>query len=222
MKRSIALIISGCLTALVGTAVFLLMAVNQAHVDNTDVAETNQVVVPEATTYQQQQESFGQAIQEREAMLQTQIQQRQTTLTQLDSDSQAEINRLQAELIGLQNQIEQTTQDIQSAESNMATLQRTIQQDDLTYQNEVTIMTNAETELQIELKNTINQLNAAYAELATRQSNPSLWASSGGSSGSSSNNDDDRHESYDDDDDDRHESHDDDDDDRHESHDDDD
>lgn len=221
MKRNVALIFAGGLTVIVATAIVIGMLSVLVTPTAADQAQPEPVVenVPALPSQPVDFEAAQQVeatIQAREGALQEQISQRQAALAELDQTAQAQINQLQAQLIDLQSQIDQTTANLPTLQANAAALQQAIQQDEVTFQAEMSRLADTEQQLRGQLEAGQAQLNLAYNELAQRQAAAAAVVNSSGG-GRSHDDDDDDHERHDDDD--EHERHDDDD---HEGHDDDD
>lgn len=231
MKRSIALLVAGSLTAIVGlvfsvSALAAFMPATQPiqndSVPPVEIIENQQVTLPQTepvdtaataqTLIQQTEASF----QEQETSLRAEVTQRQQTITELDGAMQATTAQLNTQIEEFQTQIDQKAGNIQAAQANVVALQQAIQNDDAVYQNELAKMTAAENQLRQELEAASGQLNVAYQELTRRQAlaqqaairATEFQSSSGG--GHSSGGHDDHHE-HEDDDHGEHEGHDDDD-----------
>jgi len=222
MKPSLALIAAGGLTVVVAVTIVFTMLSRVVTPTEANQETTNPIITrfeaeqnddqtgpsPVAAVAPAINPQVETAIREREQTLQTQVSQRRDALAELDRTSQVQIDQLQVQLLELQAQIDHTAANIPALQANVAALQRAIQDDDATFQNELTKLTEAEAQLRGQLETATARLNAAYSEIAQRQAVAAATAGSVNSSGG-------RGSQHDDDDDDRYEHHEDDDDDNH-------
>jgi len=184
MKRSIALIVAGGLTAIVAlvfsvSTISALVPSRQPVQNNplppAEIIESEQFSPPQAepvdtaATAQILYQQVETSLQAQETSLRAEVTQRQQTITELDDTTQAQVTRLNAQIVELQAQIDQKAANIQAAQANMIALQQAIQDDDATYQNELAKMVNAENQLRQELETASGQLNVAYQQLTQRQ-----------------------------------------------------
>ena len=227
MKRSLALIISTALTTTVGLVIFvagLSTIAGPAEGGNSEnLPETSGVISAEKdlqrwkaeveATAQIADRQIEATIQARELALQDQVSQRQHALAKLDETSQAQVAEIEARIAELLAQIEQTTTYIQATEGQVGAIQQAIQADNDSYNNELATLANFDDQLHRELETASALLDAAYSELAQRQTAASTMEGSGGGGNYSDDDyDDNYHGDYEDDDDyEEHEDNDDDD-----------
>ncbi len=176
MKRSIALLISGGLTAMVALIGMAMLFVAFRPVEQPAQSTETPVVVNQPQSYvdvvgttQATNQEMEATFQAREGVLTQGIADRQQTLTELDTTSQAHINELNAHIIELQSHIEQRNTNLQTVQANIEVLQQAVQSDDTTYQNELNTMIAAENQLTQELATATGQLEVAYQEITRQQ-----------------------------------------------------
>jgi chromosome segregation ATPase len=214
MKRSHAAMFAGILTAIVLTAVGFMtgrFTLDAAAADPPSAQIENQVV-SETTLADDTVRVYA----ERDAALTTQIKQAETAMQTLDDSHGLQVEQMQAEIAQLSTRLEAKRAEISGQGQDLVELQQALKQDATVQQQKLTELQARDTTLRNQLNDTVGQLQAAYAEIAARQS--ALASSSSGSSGSSYEDDDDHeeheeHDEHEEDDDDHgeHGGHDDDD-----------
>ncbi len=206
MNQRIAVITAGALTAAVIASVFAFSlfanpAPTQASSSQQPGTLTDVAAAPNSENSvaedAQQQQAFQAVAAERELVLKQQVAERQAALTGLDETRMVEIEKLQAELVNLGNEIHFKSLTVEELQAKAQATQQAIEQDNLRYQNELkTLQSTAiatDTALRQELDGTLQQLQLAYNEIAARQS-VSSSQNNANNNGHYEDHDDDEHE----------------------------
>ena len=190
MKRSHAAMVAGILTAIVLTAVGFMtgrFTLDAAAADPPSAQIENQAVSETSLA-----DDTVRVYAERDAALATQITQAETAIQALDDNHGLQVEQVQAEIAQLSTRLEAKRAEISGQGQDLAELQQALEQDAAVQQQKLTELQARDTTLRNQLNETVGQLQAAYAEIAARQS--AQASSSSGNSGSSYEDDDDHEE----------------------------
>ena len=178
MNRKHAMLVAGFLTSLLIVAVFALTnstlsrtpSASAEMIDQPDLAAS--VASPSDNT-QAGQQNVESRLAEREATLQERVAQGQAALDALDESARPRIEELQNELTSMEDQLGLKQQDIEALQADLVALQQAIENDDLAYQEQLAAIQAriASTDQQMlqQINDTVAQLQGAYAEIAARQ-----------------------------------------------------
>ncbi len=202
MKRSHAALYAGILTAIILTAVGFMTGRFAPDAAAADLSgeEIEKQIVSETGLMDETLQAYA----ERDAALAAEITQTETAIQTLNDSHAMQVEQVQDEIAQLSTELDAKLTAIRGQEQSLTELQQLLEQDAALQQQKLAELQAQDAALGNQLNSTIGQLQAAYAEIATRQS-AQASSSSGGSN--SSYEDEDDHEEHEEQ---EHEDHDDD------------
>lgn len=196
MQRRTAFLMAGLLTAVVVTSLILFTGLS--------LANSAEVVEPANTTANETSVEAAFAVRER--ALQERIAEGEGAIEALEDTFQPQLDDLSAVIQIVEGDMVKKNTDVTTLQESATQLEAAIQQDGLSFQEQLVTLQERDTQLRIQLDATLAELQSAYDQLAARQS--TVAAGDGSNDGavvSNENGGAEQHENEDHHDDDHHE-----------------
>ncbi len=198
MNRKSGLLLAGIFTALVTTGILTVGGfVNQAFGANNSesvVAAAAAAPVADIAVAADTAETMTAAFAEREQLLQAELEKGQTAIRALDSSAEAKLKALDEQLAAMETDAQTRMANIQAVQGQIGEFQGLVQQDNLSFQQELAGLQATDAQLRQQLDATLAELQTAYDEIAARQVADAASSSGGGGSQQWEENNDDDHE----------------------------